>query len=51
MRAEVRAVTPDQFEEWAEEQRTAIEEAGEALAEQREQREGEEQQAGEESEQ
>jgi cytochrome c oxidase subunit 2 len=40
MRAEVRAVTPDQFEEWAEEQRAAIEEAGEALAEQREQREG-----------
>jgi cytochrome c oxidase subunit II len=42
MRAEVRAVTPDQFEEWAEEQRDAIQEAGEALAEQREQREGEE---------
>ena len=42
MRAEVRAVTPDQFEEWADEQRDAIQEAGEALAEQREQREGEE---------
>jgi cytochrome c oxidase subunit 2 len=42
MRAEVRAVTPDQFEQWAEEQRDAIQEAGEALAEQREQREGEE---------
>jgi cytochrome c oxidase subunit II len=40
MRAEVRAVTPDQYEEWAEEQRSAIEEAGQALAEQREQREG-----------
>ena len=64
MRAEVRAVTPDQFEEWADEQRDAIQEAGEALAEQREQREGEEaggesgsggqgeeQQQGEESEQ
>ena len=42
MRAEVRAVTPDQFEAWADEQRDAIQEAGEALAEQREQREGEE---------
>jgi cytochrome c oxidase subunit 2 len=41
MRAEVRAVSPDQFEQWAEEQRDAIQEAGEALAEQREQREGE----------
>ena len=51
MRAEVRAVTPDQFEQWAEEQRDAIQEAGEALAEQREQREGEEEQPSEESEQ
>jgi cytochrome c oxidase subunit 2 len=42
MRAEVRAVTPGRYEQWAEEQRAAIEEAGEALAEQREQREGEE---------
>ena len=47
MRAEVRAVTPDQFEEWADEQRAAIEEAGEALAEQREQREGTESGEGE----
>jgi cytochrome c oxidase subunit II len=42
MRAEVRAVTPEEFEAWADEQRAAIQEAGEALAEQREQREGEE---------
>jgi cytochrome c oxidase subunit 2 len=41
MRAEVRAVTPEQYEAWAEETRQEIEEAGEALAEQREQREGE----------
>jgi cytochrome c oxidase subunit 2 len=47
MRAEVRAVTPDQFERWAEEQRAAIEEAGEALAEQREQRGGSEGSEGE----
>jgi cytochrome c oxidase subunit 2 len=40
MRAEVHAVTPDEFETWADEQRAAIEEAGEALAEQRERREG-----------
>jgi cytochrome c oxidase subunit 2 len=42
MRAEVKAVTPDQYETWAEDTRAAIEEAGEALAEQREQRQGEE---------
>jgi cytochrome c oxidase subunit 2 len=42
MRAEVQAVTPEEYESWAEEQRAAIEEAGEALAEQREQREAEE---------
>jgi cytochrome c oxidase subunit II len=42
MRAEVRAVTPEEYERWAEDQGAAIEEAGEALAEQREQREGEE---------
>jgi len=42
MRAEVHAVTPDQFEAWAEEQRSAIEEAGEELSDQREQRESEE---------
>ncbi|MGH2762197.1 MAG: cytochrome c oxidase subunit II [Thermoleophilaceae bacterium] len=40
MRAEVRAVTPEEFESWAEQQRSAIEQAGEELAEQREQREG-----------
>jgi cytochrome c oxidase subunit II len=53
MRAEVRAVTPEQYETWAEEQRAAIEEAGEALAEQREQREGGESETdqGEETEQ
>ena len=43
MRAEVRAVTPEQFEEWAEVQREDIAAAGEDLAEQREQRESEEQ--------
>jgi cytochrome c oxidase subunit 2 len=42
MRATVRAVTPDQFEDWAEDQRQEIREAGEALAEQRERREGQE---------
>jgi cytochrome c oxidase subunit II len=42
MRATVRAVTPDEFEEWAERQREGIREAGEALAEQRERREGQE---------
>jgi heme/copper-type cytochrome/quinol oxidase subunit 2 len=51
MRAEVRAVTPDQFERWAEEQRAAIEEAGGALAEQREQRGGSEGGEGEGGEQ
>jgi cytochrome c oxidase subunit II len=42
MRATVRAVTPDEFEDWAERQREDIREAGEALAEQRERREGQE---------
>jgi cytochrome c oxidase subunit 2 len=42
MRAEVRAVTPDEFEQWAEQQRADIREAGEELAEQRERGEGEE---------
>jgi cytochrome c oxidase subunit 2 len=42
MRATVRAVTPDEFEDWAERQREGIREAGEALAEQRERREGQE---------
>jgi cytochrome c oxidase subunit 2 len=41
MRAEVKAVTAEQYEQWAEEQRAAIQEAGEALAEQREQLESE----------
>jgi cytochrome c oxidase subunit II len=38
MRAEVRAVSPDQFEQWADETRAEIVAAGEALAEQRRQR-------------
>lgn len=46
MRAEVRAVSPDEFERWAEETRAAIQEAGEALSEQREERESEEEGAG-----
>jgi cytochrome c oxidase subunit II len=41
MRAQVRAVTPDQFEAWAERTRAGIQEAGEALIEQRERREAE----------
>jgi len=43
MRAEVRAVTAEEFEDWAEQQREDIEAAGTELAEQREQREGGEQ--------
>jgi cytochrome c oxidase subunit II len=39
MRAEVLAVTPEEYERWAERQRAGIERAGEDLAEQREQRE------------
>ena len=42
MRAEVLAVTPDEFEAWTEEQRDAIQRSGEDLAEQRERREDEE---------
>jgi cytochrome c oxidase subunit 2 len=42
MRAQVRAVTPDEFEDWAEQQRSDIEEAGKDLAEQRERGEGSE---------
>jgi len=38
MRAEVRAVTPDQFEDWTQEQREAIQASSEDLAEQRRQR-------------
>ena len=41
MRAEVRAVTPDEFVSWAQQQRADIEAAGEDLAEQRERREQE----------
>jgi cytochrome c oxidase subunit II len=44
MRAVVRAVTPDEFEDWGEQTRQDIKEAGEALAEQRERREGSEEQ-------
>jgi cytochrome c oxidase subunit II len=44
MRATVRAVTPDEFEQWARDKRQEIQAAGEALAEQREQREQEGQQ-------
>jgi cytochrome c oxidase subunit II len=47
MRAEVYAVTPQQYEDWAEQQRSDIEESGEALAEQREQREAAEGGGGE----
>ncbi len=42
MRAAVRAVTPEEYQSWAEEQATAIEESGKLLAEQRKGREGEE---------
>ena len=41
MRAEVRAVTPDEFESWAQQQRADIKAAGEALGEQRKRRERE----------
>ena len=41
MRAEVRAVTPDEFESWAQQQRADIEAAGKALGEQRERRDQE----------
>jgi len=40
MRAAVRAVTPEQYQAWAERQADAIQESGELLAEQRERREG-----------
>ena len=42
MRARVRAVTPEEYEAWAEQQRADIAEAQTGLAEQREQREAEE---------
>jgi cytochrome c oxidase subunit 2 len=41
MRAEVHAVTPEEYEAWAQRQADDIEEAGELLAEQREDRESE----------
>jgi cytochrome c oxidase subunit II len=41
MRAMVRAVTPNEYEQWAQDKREEIQEAGDALAEQREQREQE----------
>jgi cytochrome c oxidase subunit 2 len=42
MRAEVRAVTPEEFTSWADRTRTDIQAAGRALSEQRQRREGEE---------
>ena len=47
MRAQVRAVTPDEFEAWAERTREEIMAAGEDLSEQRERREGSENEGGE----
>ena len=44
MRAQVRAVTPDEFEEWAEETRQGIAQSREDLAAQRQRREGSEDQ-------
>ena len=41
MRGVVRAVSPDEFEAWADRQRQDIQEAGELLSEQRQRREGE----------
>ena len=40
MRAQVTAVSPEAFKTWAENKRDQLEQAGEALAEQRKQREG-----------
>ena len=40
MRAQVTAVSPEAFKTWADNKRDEIEQAGEALAEQRKQREG-----------
>jgi cytochrome c oxidase subunit II len=42
MRAKVVAVSPDEFEQWADQKRKEIQAAGEALVEQRKQREGSE---------
>ena len=41
MRASVRAVSPEEYEDWAEQQASDIEESGKLLAEQRKGREGE----------
>jgi len=41
MRAQVQAVTPDRFQQWAQSKRAQIKAAGEAVAEQRSEREGE----------
>ena len=41
MRAQVRALTPDEFQDWAERTRKEIQESGELLSEQRQRREGE----------
>jgi cytochrome c oxidase subunit 2 len=41
MRAAVKAVTPDQYQAWADQQASDIEESGKLLAEQRKRREGE----------
>jgi cytochrome c oxidase subunit 2 len=41
MRGVVRAVAPDEFEDWADRQRQDIQEAGELLSEQRKRRQGE----------
>jgi cytochrome c oxidase subunit II len=43
MRARVRAVTPDEFEDWTQQQRDDIQAARDDLAEQRRQREQEDQ--------
>ena len=42
MRAAVKAVTPEQYQSWAERQASDIEESGKLLAEQRKSREGQE---------
>jgi heme/copper-type cytochrome/quinol oxidase subunit 2 len=42
MRAAVRAVSPEEYQSWAEQQANDIEESGKLLAEQRKSREGEE---------
>jgi cytochrome c oxidase subunit 2 len=46
MRARVRAVTPDEFESWAEETRANIQGAGEELSEERKRRDASEGEEG-----